>query len=335
MGHLGKNPELRREIGSCLLLTLLLGAAGLLAGPATALALLGAGVLFTGLHLAQAAKRYRAMEEMGAEIDRVLHGQEKVLITRQAEGELSILRSEVEKLTVRLAEQADALRREKAGMVRAMEDIFHQVRTPLTSLNLQIALLAKEDLPWEKRRQLTREARRQLQRLDWLTEALLKMSRIDAGVVTFHREPVSLRKLTEKAAAPLSIPMELREQTLSVSVGEETFLGDLSWSVEALGNLLKNCMEHTPPGGTISVTGEETALWTQLTVQDTGPGFAPEDLPHLFERFYRGRNAGAESVGIGLALARMIAAEQNGTLMAGNAPEGGARFVLRFYKSVV
>ena len=118
-------------------------------------------------------------------------------------------------------------------------------------------------------------------------------------------------------------------------MGDETCTGDLAWSAEALGNVLKNCMEHTPAGGIISVKAEETALYTQITVRDNGPGFVKEDIPHLFERFYRGKNAGADSVGIGLALARMIVAEQGGTVTADNPAEGGARFVIRFYKSVI
>ena len=102
-----------------------------------------------------------------------------------------------------------------------------------------------------------------------------------------------------------------------------------------MGNLLKNCMEHAPAGGEVRVACEENALYTQFTIEDSGPGFAPEDLPHLFERFYRGHGASSQSVGIGLALARRIAAEQNGTLKAENAPAGGARFTLRFYKGAV
>ena len=99
--------------------------------------------------------------------------------------------------------------------------------------------------------------------------------------------------------------------------------------------MLKNCMEHTPDGGSITLRVRETALFTEITVQDTGKGFAAEDIPHLFERFYRGQNAGEESIGIGLALARMVMTRQNGTIQARNAPEGGALFTLRFYKSVV
>ena len=104
---------------------------------------------------------------------------------------------------------------------------------------------------------------------------------------------------------------------------------------EALENIVKNCMEHTPEGGEIQVAAVENQLYTEIAVWDNGPGIVKEDLAHIFERFYKGKNSADSSVGIGLALARMIVKEQNGTLTAMNVPEGGARFEIRFYKSVV
>lgn len=128
---------------------------------------------------------------------------------------------------------------------------------------------------------------------------------------------------------------ELRSQTLSVSVDNEKFKGDLLWSTEAIGNILKNCMEHTPANGIIEISARETLLFTEIIVRDNGTGFEKEDIPHIFERFYKGKNAASESVGIGLAFSRMVITAQNGTVDAGNAAEGGARFIIRFYKSVV
>ena len=139
----------------------------------------------------------------------------------------------------------------------------------------------------------------------------------------------------EKAAAPLRIPMELREQSLVMRPSGARFTGDLAWTTEAVSNLLKNCMEHTPLGGTVTAAARETALFTELVIADNGPGFDSAELPHLFERFYKGRNAAAGSIGIGLALTRSILAAQNGTITAANAPKGGAVFTVRFYKSVI
>ena len=113
------------------------------------------------------------------------------------------------------------------------------------------------------------------------------------------------------------------------------FSGDAAWTVEALGNVLKNCVDHTPAGGSITAQLTENPIYSQILISDTGPGMDREDLPHLFERFYRGKHATAQSVGIGLSLARMIITAQNGTIQASNRREGGAQFTIRFYKSVV
>ena len=335
MRALLRNRELRQETIGYLAIVVLFAIAGAVWHPTAGLLLLLLGAALTALHLYQAARRYRAMEQLASEIDAILFGQRTALIAESAEGELSILQSEIRKLTVRMQEQTAQAQEDKKKLAQAMEDIFHQFRTPLTALTLQTALLAEEDLTVEKRLAHTRVVRRQLQRMEWLTESLLKMSKIDAGTVTFRQEKVAVSDLVRRASDPLAIPMELRGQTLQLQLSDASLHTDPAWTTEAIGNLLKNCMEHTPAGGTVSVRCTDNALYTELTVQDTGEGFLPEDIPHLFERFYRGKNAAPESVGIGLALARSIVSEQGGTLTAENAPEGGARFVLRFYKSVI
>jgi signal transduction histidine kinase len=127
--------------------------------------------------------------------------------------------------------------------------------------------------------------------------------------------------------------MELREQQFCLDAdGSECFVGDAGWTSEAITNILKNCMEHTPKGGSITVTVLENALYSQIVIEDTGKGLRPQDLRHIFERFYKGADSARESVGIGLALSKTIILKQNGTIQAKNRKEGGAQFVIRFYK---
>lgn len=216
----------------------------------------------------------------------------------------------------------------------SLADISHQLRTPLTAMNLTATMLRTPELTNERRMELAGELRNLLTRIDWLVETLLKLSKLDAGTVTLAKDPVSVRELISRAAAPIAIPMDLRNQKLLVHCEKEQFQGDLIWSSEALGNILKNCMEHTPEGGTITVTATETALFTQVEVEDTGSGFDEKDIPRLFERFYKGSNASENSYGIGLALARTVIAAQNGTVQAMNGSTG-AKFVIKFYKQVI
>ena len=330
-----RNPEIKRELISYAAVTAVFAAAGFFISPVCGAIVLALGAALCLLHLRFARKRYAEMEKLAERIDRVLHGQECALIDDEAEGELGILKSEIRKMTARLSDEADLLSAEKIRLTEAIQDIFHQLRTPLTSMGILASLLENEDLPYERRVERTRELKRQLERTEWLVETLLKLSKIDAGAAQFKKDSVAVRKACNKAAEPLIIPMELRGQTLKIKVADERFTGDLSWTAEALGNILKNAMEHTPEGGEISVEAEETALYTELRVTDDGPGFENEDIPHIFERFYKGKNAADSSVGIGLALARSIITAQNGAISAKNGKDGGARFIIRFYKSVV
>ncbi len=328
-----KNPELRRELITYFLLALLFGGLGLLF-PAAALPLgIGASLVGGGLHWAFQHRRYRDLAALSDSIDQILHGQEQIL-EDSAEGELAILRSEIRKMTIRLRESSDLLQKDKQNLSQALADISHQLRTPLTSMNLTVSLLSKAD-EGSQRLRLTRELKRSLERIDWLVETLLKLSKLDAGVICFELETVTAAALTELAVRNLRIPMELREQTLALRLSDAALRVDPAWTAEALGNILKNCVEHTPQGGVLTVTARQTPIYTELVVTDTGPGIDPADLPRLFERFYRGKDAGEHSVGIGLALARQIIAAQNGTVQAANNPGGGARFTLRFYVGTV
>ena len=331
-----RNKDYRREWIVYIVVTVALTLAGLLAvSLLCAMLIFLCGAALGCAHAVFTRRRYRDIAELSRRIDAILHGQENLRIDENDEGELAILRSEVQKMTLRLKENADALQTDKKYLTRAMEDIFHQLRTPLTAMNLEVTLLGTKELTYERRLELTRELKKQLQHMDWLVETLLKMSQLDAGTVALRQDDVAVRQLVEKAGESLVIPMELRGQTLRTDVGEACFSGDLPWSAEALGNILKNCMEHTPEGGTVTVKAEETPIFTQITVRDTGPGFDPADIPHLFERFYRGSTAGEGSIGIGLAMSRMVIAAQNGTVTADNPPDGGARFTIRFYKTIV
>ena len=216
----------------------------------------------------------------------------------------------------------------------SLADLSHQLRTPLTSMNLVAELLYKEDLTPQRRAKLCRELAQLLSQMDWLVTTLLKLSKLEAGTIPFRSDTVPLEEVVRQAAAPFLIPMELREQTFSVDCSG-SFIGDVHWTAEGVGNLIKNAMEHTPAGGSITVRGRENALFSELVVEDTGPGIDPQDLPHLFERFYRGSSRTSHGFGIGLSLTQRIVTGQGGTIQARNRTPQGAQFVLRFYKGTV
>lgn len=200
-----------------------------------------------------------------------------------------------------LSEYNERLRQEKVSLSDSMADISHQLKTPLTSMLMMADLLQDSELPEEKRREFTGRLRAQLERIEWLVSSLLKLSKLDAGVAVMKKDPVNVRSLVEKAVSPLLIPMELKEQTLELEGGEGVyFIGDAigprkphqySEKLHGAHPLRRPAAGHL--GG--------QPIYTQIRIADTGEGIPKEDLPHIFTRFYRGRNAHEDSVGIGLA----------------------------------
>ena len=279
--------------------------------------------------------RYKRIYDLSADIDRILHGNDMNLsFDKYHEGELAVLQSEIHKMTMRLREQRWQLEDDKRYLANALADISHQVRTPLTSINLLVGLLSEPNIPDERRRKLTHELLDLLLRIDWLITTLLKISKLDAGTVRFQQETISLNELIRKATDSLLIPIEIKEQNLYINANGN-FTGDVSWTVEAISNIVKNCVEHTPNGGEIRIEAGENSLFAEIVISDSGSGIAQEDLPHIFERFYKSKNAGDKNFGIGLSLTRMIIINQNGVIKAENNAAKGALFTIRFYKSIV
>lgn len=289
---------------------------------------------FIGIWLITTERRYRRIAELSSDIDRILHGEDHVSLNGYAEGELGILQSEIHKMTIRLREQKQSLLDDKIYLADSLADISHQIRTPLTSINLLVSFLSDPDITEERRGELSRELYSLLSRIDWLITTLLKVSKLDAGTVQFKSETVQMQELIRKSVEPVAVPMELRGQELNITA-DGSFTGDTAWMCEALTNIVKNCMEHTPEGGTVSVTASDNPLFSEIIISDNGKGIGKEDLPHIFERFYKGKDSTETGFGIGLALARTIITAQNGTVKAENLPFGGAKFTIRFYKGTV
>ena len=330
------HPKAKLAAAVYFLISAAAAAAGFSIGPAAGFLTLIVCAVFIAAAAVFSLIRRRDMARLSGEIDRILHGHESYQFSCFTEGELSILESEISKMTVRLREQADSLKKDKLFLADSLADISHQLKTPLTSINLALSMLSDPELSPERRSALLRDVRRSSDRISWLVSALLKLSQLDADTVRFKPERIEASALIRRALQPLEIPLELHDIGIVTNITEGAGLVcDAAWTTEAVGNVLKNCLEHTPDGGTITITAAEDPVRSEITVSDTGPGIAPEDLPHLFERFYRGSGASEQSVGIGLALSRTIMARQNGTIKAENIPGGGARFVLKFYPGTI
>lgn len=332
-----RNPEIQREFLAAIFL---LAAAGLVAvclvGMPGVAGVLLTGVVFVSLHFLSAFLRYRKIAWMSKNLDEILHDDSVALLQECEEGELAILHSQLGKLVRQFRQQNSDLKKDRILLADSLADISHQIKTPLTSIHLLLRFLEEEEITLERRCEISREIMQLIERINWLVYALLKMSRLDAGVAVMKSEKVSVQELADKAYGLVAVSMDIRGIQWSTQIaGNASFYGDLPWSVEAIGNILKNAMEHVPEGGGIFFFGEENAIYTEIRIEDEGSGIASEDLPHLFERFYRGKGSDSQSIGIGLPLAQKIILGQNGTIDVRNRKQGGAVFRIRFYKTVV
>lgn len=253
------------------------------------------------------------------------------LLFQAGEDACSKLQDEIYKTVTMLYQTRDAALKARENFAENLSNIAHQIKTPITSISLAVQMLTQENASGHSYH--LQQIRQQISGLAHLEEALLLLSRMDAGTLPLERKEAdvftllmlaadNLQEICAKAGVFVQIP----------ELGEIRVCVDLDWTMEAIMNLLKNCVEHTLPGGTVCCDYEQNPLYTQIRIWDTGNGFAKEDIPHLFERFYRGQNAKGGGIGIGLSLSKEIIERQNGTVCARNLPEGGACFEIRFYE---
>lgn len=347
---MGTYSTLVKQIAVLIVLgTALAWAAPTEAKPWVAVTALGATAFFAIVSVS----RHRQVMRLAEEVDEVLHSGRRVDFSNCREGDVAILANELAKMVARLARTRDQLELERNALADSLADISHQIRTPLTAAGLMLPIIERADDPRERIR-AARELEMMLERVSWLVTALLKIAKVDAGAMRLDARQVLLVDVAREALLPLGTSLDLHDIEVRMDVdAQAAFVGDAKWTTEALGNIVKNCMEHTPAGGRISIVGAEDAVSTTIEVSDTGPGISEEDLPHVFERFYRGRESAAAlgdrstedadseaparptGFGIGLALAQALVSAQGGTLRAGNAAGGGARFEIAFPKMVV
>lgn len=269
--------------------------------------------------------RFKKIEELNGYLDAVCAGKFELDLPDNSEGELSILKNNLYKVIVMLRFQNDQLKKDKLYLADSMTDISHQLKTPLTSLMVMTDIL-KDEQSAQKRKDFVDIVQTQLEKMRWLIQNLLKLSKLDAGTVEMKSEPLSAKAIVEKSVKPFLINLDLREIKLTQSGGDFMFRGDDGWITEAVSNIIKNDIEHTPCAGEINIKLSSTALFGLITVTDNGCGIDEEDQKHIFERFYRGKNSSPDSVGIGLALSQAIIRQHGGKITVKSEIQKGTTF---------
>lgn len=281
-------------------------------------------------------RREKQLEELILYLMKLQDHPEIPELPKYSEGQIGFLQSEIYKLVIQNREQSAGAVREKEYLAQMLSDISHQIKTPLTSITIMTDLLKSPNLDEEKRVEFTDKIDSQVSRITWLIRNLLTLSQLDANMLKLKKQDVPVRELIQKACQPFEILAELKEVELSVSAdGNIRLICDAHWTAEAISNIVKNCIEHTQPGGEVCVTVSQNNLATDIFIRDNGEGIAKEHLPYIFDRFYKAGNQSNDSVGIGLAMSRQMIMLQNGTISVSSEEEAGTEFHIKMYSEVV
>lgn len=276
----------------------------------------------------------KKIKEITKMISKINNRQFDIDINDFNEGELSILKNEISKTTIMLRQVADNSVKDKLNLKDSLGDISHQLKTPLTSITIMIDnILDSPDMNEKTRKKFLINIKREILNINFLVMSLLKLSKFDANVVKFNKESVYLKDIIIESIKNVSMIKELKNITIKVS-GDDNIklLCDFKWQVESITNILKNSIEHTSEYGTVEVNYSENKLYTRILIKDNGKGINSDDLPHIFDRFYKGKNGSDDSFGIGLSLSKTIIEKEGGSITVKSTPNIGTIFTIKYLK---
>lgn len=257
----------------------------------------------------------------------------KIDIDDSTEDELSILKSEIYKTTIMLKEQADNSTLDKINLKDSLSNISHQLKTPLASINIMLDnILDSEEMSEDVRTEFINNIKREISNINFLVAGILKLSRLDANVVNFMVEKVKVKDIINECIKNVSSLCDLKNISIDVTGNEMLKINcDFKWEVEAITNILKNCVEHSNNNSKIDIKYINNKMYTEITIKDYGKGMSEKDVKHIFERFYKGSNSTSDSVGIGLSLSKSIIEQENGTINVNSKLNRGTVFTIRYY----
>lgn len=281
------------------------------------------------------SKRNKKIKEITNYIYEISNRNYQLDIDDNSEDELSNLKNELYKITVMLKEESENSKKDKENLKISVQDISHQLKTPLTSISIMLDNIKEnQNMDENIKQRFIFEIGKQIEWINWLVISMLKLSKLDADVVEFRSEDINVSQLINDIIRNLEIPIEIKNQNIIINGNkQDSFIGDYKWQQEAVTNIIKNCIEHNKNNGTILIKYEENSLYTKISIKDEGEGIPKEDLKHIFERFYKGKNSSESSIGIGLALAKSIIEKNNGMITCKSEISKGTEFVIKYMKN--
>lgn len=276
-------------------------------------------------------KQEKELNKIIKYIEQINNKNYELKIDENSEGELSNLKNELYKITVMLKEQAEKSLNDKKMLKKSLEDISHQLKTPLTSISIMLDnIIENPNMDEKTKNNFMIEISRQIEWINWLVISILKLSKLESNTVEFERKEIDVKSLVKDAIKNLAIPLDIKQQNITINGENATFYGDYNWQLEAITNVLKNCIEHSPENSTIYINFVENKFYTKISITDEGNGIDKEDIKHVFERFYKGKNSSSNSIGIGLALSKSIIEKDNGNITCFSKINEGTTFEIKY-----
>lgn len=291
------------------------------------------GLAFAVLFLGYLKIQKKQTMDIAKRIERINLGDYSLQIDENSEDELSLLDNQIYRTTVKFREQAENSRKDKENLQKSLSDISHQLKTPLTSIIVMVEnILDDDDMPLEIRREFLNDIKHNTNTISFLVQSLLKLSKLDAEAVKFRYEQFEVKSIVDECIKNTAVMAEILGVRLETDCNDIILNCDRKWLCEAVTNIIKNCIEHSQ-NGNIKITADQNKLYTKISIKDNGSGITKEDLPHIFERFYKGKNSSDDSVGIGLSLAKTIIEKQGGYISVSSELNKGSKFVIKFFNN--
>lgn len=291
------------------------------------------GLAFAVLFLGYLKIQKKQTMDIAKRIERINLGDYSLQIDRNSEDELSLLDNQIYRTAVKFREQAENSNKDKENLQKSLSDISHQLKTPLTSIIVMVDnILDDDDMPLEIRREFLNDIKHNTNTISFLVQSLLKLSKLDAEAVKFRYEQVEVKSIVDECIKNTAVMAEILGVRLETDCNDIILNCDIKWLCEAVTNIIKNCIEHSQ-NGNIKITADQNKLYTKISIKDNGSGITKEDLPHIFERFYKGKNSSDDSVGIGLSLAKTIIEKQGGYISVSSELNKGSEFVIKFFNN--
>ena len=250
-----------------------------------------------------------------------------------SEDELSILKNEIYKTTIMLKESAENSNKDKINLKKSLEDISHQLKTPLSSILVMLDNIIEDpDMDINIRNDFVRDIKRNVVNINFLVQALLKLSKFDANTVHFIKQENDLKTIIKESIKNVSPLCDLRNINIEFNAKEKSKIEcDAKWQIEAITNIIKNAVDHSKNNSTVTINLSNNNVYSMIEIIDKGEGISKKDISHIFERFYKGENATSDSIGIGLALAKTIIEEDNGSISV-ESNKNGTKFTIKYFK---